>query len=134
MQLESSLKQIIESFTVNLPGITWGRRAAEVPLITPYFQPLTDNQNALYDMAGSLYLRVRNDPAGSEQDCVDKLARWIADQGFSVEELTIMKAVFEERERRNNEGSTRGGALCSSLCSESSKYRWILGAIAEALT
>jgi hypothetical protein len=114
MQLESSLKQIIDSFKLNLPRITWGRRAAKVPLITPYFQPLTDNQNALYDMAGSLYLRVRSDPAGSEQDCVDKLARWIADQDFSGEELTTMEAVFLERQEKNNEGSARGGALCSS--------------------
>jgi hypothetical protein len=122
---------------LRLPNIDRGSRKEEKILIADFKPPIDEQtalyNTALYNKASELYISVRHNPAGSEQDCVKTLASWVRDQDFSGEELTKMKAVFEERERRNNEGSIRGGALCASLCSESSKNRWILRAIAEAL-
>jgi|GEM_PF-6123611 len=134
MQLASPFKIVDKVLTFKLPDYFRNRAAEEHPAIKSLSNVITVNEDALYAKAGELYLQVRDNLAGSDNYCVQHLARWIADQNFSEDELTSMKAVFLERQEKNNEGSARGGALCSSLCSEGYKYRWILKAIAEALT
>lgn len=133
MQLASPFKIVDKVFTFKLPDYFRNRAAEEHPAIKSLSNVITVNEDALYAKAGELYLQVRDNLAGSDNYCVQHLARWIADQNFSEDELTSMKSVFLERWEKNNEGSARGGALYSSLCSEGYKYRWILKAIAEAL-
>jgi len=126
---------VVKAFQNGLPS-PFGRVVipADEPEIKSLFPRLTENQQALYDKAGELYLEVHHNPAYSKNEsyCVEQLTAWLADKHLPQDELDTMEAVFSERWKRNNEGSGRTSCLGSTLCSEGHKYRWILTAIAES--